>query len=898
MNEQELQRMIANLRVGIAKVESGGESNPYAAQPDWKKDKNGKIIEPRKRISTASGKYQFLASWLNNTPNGVMGIKSFAEKSGAFNFDGTMEDFRNQPNLQEAYFSYYAENVLIPEAQKIAAKNPLNLSLDSIAAGVHFEGYSNAKDHIQSGKLSSKTDDNVSGYRYLDIYNSALKQYGLKPITSTEIIKSKEADALALGTTAILTPEEKTIKKNKEQSKEQFKKRNDAISNLKVEQGTKEAMRRDLYKEYVGGGNIDVINDHITEQNTFNQNEYSKYRNLENLLSEATLEKGVTKDGKPTFKRIQFSEKGDGEQALKDFPELLNGASMLPNDKGEKQLFLSGRGSTFPRQMAQLIKDDKINMHLWANHSNQVYNFVSSAIPDILKSGAMAETKTGFYINKYNKPEPPVAQDLVKESDFPQQSLEDKYEIPEEEAAKTEEVKKKEEEKSTSEASPVTNAAEEFLNNQLSLDSLSSQEFNYEPGKKELPIDAVMGMAMGLIGNNQAKNAKIPLRTEDVSNAIKSYTAQLMAKSKEGIPVEIEAAMKNQIADIYQGGLAQIVNASAGNRATVLGNLGSLEQAKTKGLIGVQIADYEAKDRAFAQYGQAIQYIDQVDINRDIANHGIKYTEAKTKQLEGKQLATAGFAKLMEALKTQRETGPGSPSDMARSLFMQKIFGFDPAMKDDGKGKAGTKSAYDRDKAQTKVQEGLTVSALEKLNALSPSQKQAMDKFARNNTDVNAMNKAMDHMIANPNLDLSTMNLENAPEAFKKDDMSLLFPSKYKDTFKQDPIEQNQLLPDTPTTVPNVVAPEESITTPSDPSNIFEKFRPNTGKTNMLPSLQQYGPTVPGSGQTPQQWFDSLPKGVDIDPKFLLPKGPNIDPGFLIDPTDPNSPFYQKAISR
>ena len=43
--------------------------------------------------------------------------------------------------------------------------------------------------------------------------------------------------------------------------------------------------------------------------------------------------------------------------------------------------------------------------------------------------------------------------------------------------------------------------------------------------------------------------------------------------------------MKNQLADAYQGGLANIVNASGGNAATVLGNLGQLEQAKTKGPI-------------------------------------------------------------------------------------------------------------------------------------------------------------------------------------------------------------------------------------------------------------------------------------------------------------------------
>ena len=41
-------------------------------------------------------------------------------------------------------------------------------------------------------------------------------------------------------------------------------------------------------------------------------------------------------------------------------------------------------------------------------------------------------------------------------------------------------------------------------------------------------------MALGLIGDNMADKANIPLRTEEVSQAMKNYTAELAKRSKEG----------------------------------------------------------------------------------------------------------------------------------------------------------------------------------------------------------------------------------------------------------------------------------------------------------------------------------------------------------------------------
>jgi hypothetical protein len=187
------------------------------------------------------------------------------------------------------------------------------------------------------------------------------------------------------------------------------------------------------------------------------------------------------------------------------------------------------------------------------------------------------------------------------------------------------------------------------------------------------------------------------------------------------------------------------------------------------------VADYEAKDRAFAQYGQALQYMDQFDAQRDIANHGIKYSEAKTRQQEGKQLATAGFGKMIEALKYDRENGPGSVNDQYRSLLMQKMFGFDPKQPDNGKGDTrGTKSFYDKNKAFAQTDLESTKELHKQYGGLNPNQKGAMNQFIGQNQNKESMGAFMDYLQQNPDQDPSKLKMDNLDLALKDNDFGLL----------------------------------------------------------------------------------------------------------------------------
>lgn len=801
----EVQQIITNLRIGIAKIESSSFKNPYQAQPGWKKDKNGKIIEPRKRISTASGKYQFLAEWLNDKKNAlgdsVKGIESFAKESGIYRIEGNtteekMASFRNQPELQEAYFGYYAKNVLIPEAGQIMGKNPLNLSFDSIAASVHFQGYPKAQKQIQSGQLAKKTDTNVNGYKYIDVYNSALKENGFKPVTTVDIIKSKEKRALETGTNPDFTPAEKEVKQTAEQIIENYKTRNKAIDDLDPDytsQAAKEKLRQQLWQEEKDKGNLNIINEYIENENKNNVEKVDEYNHLLDVVQKINV-KYTNENGKKKFKDNAIyidwkdSDVKEREYLRKKYPEMFLDPDGDPAKSDYKNFVklpellktFSNKHKELTGEEIKITEDDikKTGVEKAIDFVPALVNKATDITVNPIQSAwqkLWGKNRTGkIELKDLQKISSDIAQQTkIDESKLKEKTLEEKY------APEDDETVKKTETTETDEAgqTEITNKglASEFLDRELKLNSTNGQQFNYEPGKKELPIDAIVGMSLGLIGNEQAKNAKIPLREEEVSQAFKNYTAELANRSKEGLPVEIEAMMKNQLADAYQGGLENIVNASAGNRATVLGNLGQLEQAKNKGLIAIQVADFEAKDRAFAQYGKALQYMSDFDARKDIANHQIRYTEGKEKQQLGRQLATAGFAKLTDALKYAKENGPGSANDQYRSMLMQNIFGFDPKMPDDGSGNVpGTKSAYEKARGLTMEKHGKALGLREKISTLNADQKAKMDDFVAQNQNIEDMDKFADYLKTNPNADLSKLSMENIDLALKNNDFNLL----------------------------------------------------------------------------------------------------------------------------
>ena len=783
ITEKELQKILVNLRIGIAKIETGGHSNPYSATAG-DKNKDGKPD------SSATGKYQFLKSWLEDN-NGVQGIKSFAKKSGVFNEVNDMSDFRSQPELQEAYFTYYAKEVLIPQALKTAVKNPLNLSIDEIASQFHFQPPKVAKDSIQSGNLVKETGTNASGARYINLYRKGLKDFGLKPVTFNDIIKAKEQEALDSGKEVNLSDNEKSIKKNNEKIKEQFAKKDKAISDLDIDQGSKEKLRNDLFQEAVDNGTYEIANEYIEEENQKKENEFNEYKELIDLAQKIEVNYYESDNKKGTKRR--FAENAffvnwnseDTEQREKlrekyDFFLTKNKTGDYDNHINQEKLF-----KTIQKKYKNITgKEIKISPGLGGDKNkgvidtNNFKNILSKTFGNVNRSGNLVFKDSSVTNPQLLKRTPIDPKNYIKkelpETDNNNQEDSSSSDNSSSSAKKTSTSDKVNPETKENE-SIDNNSLEEHLSRQLGLFSTKEQQFNYGETKQELPIDAITGLALGLIGDKQAKDANIPLRTEEVSDAVKMFTAELAQRSKQGLPVEVEAKMRNDLAESFQAGLTNVVNASAGNRASVLGNLGGLDANKNKGMVAIQMADYQAKEKAFAQYGQALMYQNDFNSRRDIANHAIEFGEAKTDQKNGRDLATAGFSKLMDALKYQKENGPGSAKDQYRSLLMQKMFGFDPKMKDDGTGDIqGTKSFFDKRKGLVSENLAKTKEMYEKFGTLNPDQKKALGLLTNETSDNKKIDGMMNFLLENPEQDLSKLSMDNLDIASKKNDYSLL----------------------------------------------------------------------------------------------------------------------------
>lgn len=791
--------IVNQLKVGIAKIESGNSPNPYEARPGFKKypkvygkkhskagqkhPKAGDFVLDdkgnKKRISSATGKYQFLKEWYSKTGD-TLGIKQFAaSQKGLFGEPKNMEDFRQNPELQEAYFEYYANKVLIDPALNIS-KNPLNLSIPEMASQFHFQPPATARNGITNGKLTGATNTNVSGLKYVSVFRKAVSDAGYQPITNNSIIAEKEKEANENGTPAVLDNTENAIKKDKEKIKEDLIKRDKAITENEylTQPGAKEKARAKLYQEAVDTGVADIFDEYIDDENSANSEKLKDFKELIsftekiNIQYDKDLEGNTSIKGRAKFLAFNDDDREEFKRLNKKYKFSEDNGKSISTDLLFKEINKSYEGVTGDKL------DIKNNIDIEQDLTFTIYGKIQD-----LTTGRGNDSGGQYYYGDVD------TKGVSNISFNPRQKIDRKVFVkktivtPEEEDAKKKaeedaKPKTKKEEVAVKKEEDPTNKGltEEYYKNELTIqNALSGDEVNYTPGKKELPIDAIMGMSLGLIGNEQAKNANIPLRTEEVSQAFKSYTAEIAEKVKHGLPVEIEAQMKGLLADAYQGGLETIVRASGGNSATVLGNIGQLEQAKAKGLVGIQVADYEAKDRAFAQYGQAVQYMNDFDSRREIANHGIKYQEAKTKQIDGKALATAGFSKMMDSIKYQRENGPGSANDMYRSMLMQNMFGFDPKAPDNGKGDTiGTKSYYDVKNNSAKLKKEKTESSQARARRLNPSQKAAMDNFVSVNKNPEDMNKFMEYLETGVKVDPTKMEMGNISQAVKTGNYGLL----------------------------------------------------------------------------------------------------------------------------
>jgi hypothetical protein len=121
----------------IAAVESGG--NYQAENPH----------------STAVGKYQFLWSKWGDDIRKVTGISS-------------KEEFKNNPQAQENFYSYYKQHNLAPAVVNLSQFNRVGLSPSQLAKLVHFKGEAGARKYLTTGR-DDTSKHNISIPSYLGL---------------------------------------------------------------------------------------------------------------------------------------------------------------------------------------------------------------------------------------------------------------------------------------------------------------------------------------------------------------------------------------------------------------------------------------------------------------------------------------------------------------------------------------------------------------------------------------------------------------------------------------------------------------------------------------------------------------------------------------------------------
>ena len=748
-------RLVSNLQIGIAEIESGKDG--YVARNT---DNSNPDLQ-------ALGKYQFVPKyWWKD-------IQSFAKKNGYDNINDH-EDFLRSPSLQDSFFRHYVKKDILPQAQKVyeSGQNPDNLTLEEMTAFFHFQSPEVAKKAITMGeeeyRKSTKkgkdgaTVNNIGMKKYRDKYREALKTREIQQLTKAEVTNPKTKEQIGK---YYFTQKGKIIYNSSDLSKEEKNKR-----------------IQELNAEYKAKGQIGIVNDYIENRNEKLREEHTpvdpaekeKLRKMLEFSKEAKLNAGVDKDGNPIIAKSVIIPTNSSE-SRQHFIDWAEANDVKYNEQSNLEFEVPGFDKILKKQFKK-VTGKTLDVKTKGTKASAMQNDVANIAASFGGNKLMPAT---FDIDNVDQIVD-SAGSLTQIQKLDPQYIPDPVKIPESSKTKTSGSESKTKAKTeVDKKNPIVDdgvngAANQTIDAELSLLSLGTNKTLPVESKRELPIDAITGMALGLIGDEQADNANIPLRTEEVSQAFKKFSSDLAKRSKEGLPAEVEAAMNNKLAEAYQGGLRSIVNASGGNRATVLGNQGQLEVAKNRGLVDIELADFEAKEKAFQQYGEAIKYKNDFDARRDIANHSIKYQEGKRDQRLGQELAEAGFSQLVEGIKYQRENGPGSANSLYEAHLYQKMFGFNPNAPDDGTGKPGTRSAFEMKRKEVEEKQSTAKTYQAKLNAMNPNQRKAANEFFETNTDRRNQYEFLDYLEKNPNVNPDKINMENMDLAVNKKDYGLL----------------------------------------------------------------------------------------------------------------------------
>ena len=242
-------------------------------------------------------------------------------------------------------------------------------------------------------------------------------------------------------------------------------------------------------------------------------------------------------------------------------------------------------------------------------------------------------------------------------------------------------------------------------------------------------------------------------RGEELNNSFMAHIYEQRRISEMGMNPTEEAAAKEAVANSYQIGYQNLVNNSAGNRALILGNMANLDNISSKRMADIALKDVEIKQRASEEYGRAMEYVNNFNANKSIANNERKYQQAVLRSSQGGAVLAGAFRSMSEALGSYR--APNSAENMYLIRAQVKNMGWSSLVKDDGEGtNKWSYSWYMKQKDKTDAAIAEEKSIQDKIYALSPEDQDAF--FER----TSGMSRNQQYRMAKEMFDQEDMNTE------------------------------------------------------------------------------------------------------------------------------------------
>lgn len=665
--------------------------------------------------SQALGKYQFVPKYHWKK------IQAYARQNN-IDVPKTYEDFLNEPVLQEEYFENYFQKEVFPFIEQNKNKTR-DLSSDELAYLYHHNGKGGAQAYITSGKLPEATKYNPSGNDFMKSYKQARESQGGIAVNGFSQgyvnIKYKQFNT-----------EVEAINKNPNKLSEEL------LNEKRIQTQIK----------YQKQGLLPYFNGIIKTENLQDQHiNKDKYEALKVLSAAMQDDAAITMPGssKNLPRYTQKGEKGlmaldkdrpidvripvevveqlkDNKYFQKNYSKYLV-KQKVPDDytdvlfgKSDPKYYVAkiplvNNGSNMLNQLQNDIRTVKGNETFsiydgkkpLSRDEDSISGFIGSFFnvsPDVnnkavINNRLMEDSKLKFdKIDLSNQTMPnakPYLEDIA---------------IPDEPIDKTQPERKKE----TVVPTPVNpnqptqtemdkwiaydkekeqKANDGILNDYFSdeRDQIAVEDPNAKK-KDNFPYADMFMQAAGTIAGLSMANQKINYRDEQVNDDFRNYTAELSKLSKMGLRPEEEAYAKRMLTEAYQGSVDRVVSASNGNRNSVLGNLGRVDQQRNEGLMNLALADAQAKNESLHKYGEAMKYINEFDARRDIANNERKYQNIVATKQAGSELAGASMSAFIDSIHNYQDNKPGSWNDAYKSHMSRRFFGVDTTLKDDGTG--------------------------------------------------------------------------------------------------------------------------------------------------------------------------------------------------------------------